>query len=162
MDEKKMTPEEMAVELRKLRESFPMDGSPVDAKAILAKLAEIRASMPLEWIEPRRKAKPERERLSGMNLRTQEDFDNEAVLDAVQELLADAEAVAAAGRERAFEMALDVYHAAEELIRDPENANLIPHYEDMRRAFIKDYGHPPPTKAETLARRAREAKKKGK
>lgn len=160
MQKPTMTPEEMVLELRKLREALPMDGTPMNAKAILARLAEIRAFLPLEGIEPVRKTEPER--ITRMDLRTQQDFDDAAVMHAVESLLADVQAIVDNARQRAFESALDIYYKAEELARDPENAELIPHVAEIRRAYESSYGHPIPTKAETDTRRAREARAKEK
>lgn len=156
MDKKTLSPEELVQEIRKLREEVPLDGRPLDAEKILAKLAEIRSMMPLEGIPLSRPKEPRQ--LQGLDLRTKQDFDDAAVIHAVESLAADAQAIVDAGMERAFEMALDVYYKAEELARDPENAELVQHVENMRRAFENSYGHPIPTKAETDARRAREAR----
>ena len=160
MQKKTMSPEEMVLELRKLRESLPMDGTPMNAQAILARLAEIRALLPLDGIEPVRKK--ESERMRRMDLRTQQDFDDAAVLQAVESLTLDVQAIVDNARQRAFESALDIYYKAEELARDPENAELIPHVEEIRKAYERSYGHPVPTKAETDARRAREERAKAK
>jgi hypothetical protein len=69
----------------------------------------------------------------------------------------DARALAAAAIESAVEHALDVYYTAEELALQPDHANLIPHVENMRRAYHEHYGRAIPTKEETERRRAREA-----
>jgi len=43
-------------------------------------------------------------------------------------------------------MAMKVYYAAEELAKDPEHAELIPHVEKMREAYSSFYGKPIPPK----------------
>lgn len=45
--------------------------------------------------------------------------------------------------------ALEIYYAAEELARDPEHAELIPHVARMREAYERDYGVPIPPKGES-------------
>ncbi|MEA2491650.1 MAG: hypothetical protein QOH21_3442 [Acidobacteriota bacterium] len=126
----------------------------LDTEQVLAGLAKIRATMPLHRI--RRTAHPPRA-TTRTDARTTEDFEMEAIADALESLADDARALAAAAIESAVEQALDVYYAAAELARQPEHANLIPHMENMRRAYHEQYGHAIPTKEETERRRAREA-----
>ncbi len=49
--------------------------------------------------------------------------------------------------EEVYARALQVYYKTEELVRDPENAHLIPHLEAMRAAHERDFGPIPPNPA---------------
>jgi hypothetical protein len=125
----------------------------MNTEEILAKLAEMRASLPPHKSPPRRKAPEGASRLDVMDL---EDFEMTAVADAIRDFADEVQAVADEARKNLFEKVLDIYYAAEELARDPEHANMIEHVEAMRAAYQRDYGHPIPTREETEARRARE------
>jgi hypothetical protein len=48
--------------------------------------------------------------------------------------------------EEAYRKALDVYYTAEELARNPEHAELLPHVDAMRQAHEAQYGRPIPPK----------------
>ena len=126
----------------------------MNAEAILAQLAKLREGMPL----PKRPRKPVVEKTSRIDARTIEDFEGEAVLEAVQALAEDVRAMVDEARDKAFESALDIYYAAVELARDPEHAELVEHVEKMRSAYERSYGHPIPSKEETEARRQRAKK----
>ena len=130
----------------------------LDADAILATLAQLRASLPKTDIPPAPKRPRERPDELLPPDATVEDFEYAAVIDALETAIDEVQAVADAARDRAFEMALDIYYKTEELARDPEQAHLIPHLESMRKAYVQSYGHPVPTKAETDRRRARKKK----
>lgn len=119
----------------------------MDAEAILAKLTEIRRSI------PRLKTKPRPENKSLAAARSLEDFENLAVIEALESLADDVHTAVEEARETAYQQALDVYYAAEELARDPEHAELISHVEAMRQAHQNSYGRPIPSKEATLARR---------
>jgi hypothetical protein len=66
--------------------------------------------------------------------------------DGLEGLADDLGAAIARKEAEAMEMALQVYYAAEELSRDPEHADLIPHVERMRDAYRSSYGRPIPLK----------------
>lgn len=138
-------PEKLLAMLRGLR-AMPNP----DPEDILAALTEMRPLIPREY---RRAAKDLPETTSRLDGATEEDLVWDAAQEAVESMLAEVEAVVRAERQRLFEKVLDIYYAAEEDSRDPENAHLIPHLEAMREAYEKDYGYPIPTKEETEARR---------
>ena len=120
----------------------------LDAEAILQKLAELRKSIPGIDEHPSRasidgRAQP----VDGIPLETDEDFEYAAVADALESMASDVQAAVDRAHAAATEKALQVYYAAEELSRDPEHANLIPHVEEMRRAYERTYGKPIPPKA---------------
>lgn len=119
----------------------------MDAEAILAKLTEIRRSI------PRLKTKPRPENKSLTAARSLEDFENLAVIEALESLADDVHTAVEEARQQAYEKALDVYYAAEELARDPEHAELIAQVEAMRQAHQSSYGRPIPSKEATEARR---------
>ena len=121
-----------------------------DPEAVLAVLTEIRPLIPPEF---RRAGKDLPETTSRLDGSTEEDLVWDAALEALESTMAEVEAVAQAKKQRLFEKVLDIYYAIEEATRDPENAQLIPHLEAMRAAYLRDYGHPIPTKEETEARR---------
>ncbi len=124
----------------------------LNAEEILAKLADIRSKIPPERLVP---VKPRPEKKSRIEARTLEEFEYAAVLEAVEGLAHEVRSSVDAAREQAFEQALDIYYAAEELARDPEHADVAEHVEKMRKAYESSYGHPIPSKEETEARRKR-------
>ena len=129
-----------------------------DPEAVLAALTEIRPLLPPEFLRATSDIPETTSRLEGS---TEEDLVWDASVEALESMLAELEAGVQAKKQRLFEQVLDVYYAIEEATRDPENAHLIPHAEAMRAAYLRDYGHPIPTKEETEARRRWEGKEKG-
>lgn len=114
----------------------------IDAEAILAKLAELRKSIPpLANIPPSRPQDEGRARAMD-----ETDLEYQAVADALESLANDLESAITRARDEATQKALEVYYAAEELARDPAHAELIPHVEAMRKAYEKDFGKPIPEK----------------
>lgn len=121
----------------------------MNAEAILAQLAKMRERLPV----PQRPRPRAPEKTSRVDARSVEDFEAEAVVEALESLAEDIRAIVDEKREKAFEMALDIYYKTEELSRDPENANLLEHVEKMQEAYERSYGHKIPTREETEARR---------
>ena len=117
---------------------------------MLAAIAEMRMLIPPEF---RLAGKDLPETTPWLDGATEEDFAWDTVQEALESFAAEVHAVAQTKRQRLFEKLLDLYYAAEEAIRDPNYAHLIPHVERMRKAYEKGYGHPMPTKEETEARR---------
>jgi len=119
----------------------------LDAEAILRKLAELRKSIPHVEEKPRSGTIDGRAAgIDGMPLETPEDFEYAAVADALDSLASDVRAAIDRAQAEATEKALEVYYTAEELARDPAHADLIPHVEQMRRAYERTYGKPIPPK----------------
>lgn len=129
----------------------------MNAEAVLAKLAEMRSKMPFDD-EIRNRKRPEK--TSRMEARDLEEFEMLSVADALEDLANDTRAMIDKRMAEAMEKALDVYYTAEELARLPEHAELIPHVENMRAAYQKQYGRPMPTKAETEERRRKKDEEK--
>lgn len=122
----------------------------MDAEKILGTLAEIRGSIPRLETPLRRP-----EKTSRVAARTVEEFEAEAVADALDSLATDLRAAIDDAQTKVYENALDVYYAAEELVRDPAHADEVrPHLEAMAAAYLASYGKPVPSKEETERRRA--------
>jgi hypothetical protein len=119
----------------------------LDAEPILRKLAEMRKSIPYMDEAPPRPASDGRAVLEGIPLETPEDFEYAAVIEALESLAGDLNAVIEQKRARLEADALEVYYTAEELARDPAHADLIPVVERLRQAYQNDHGKPiPPRK----------------
>jgi hypothetical protein len=118
----------------------------LDAAAFLAKLAELRKGIPDVGDLPARPRRNEEGRTSMFPGATMEDFDMMAVADGLEAFADDIQAVVDQKRASALVKALEIYYAAEELSRDPAHPELIPHVENMRRAYEADFGKPIPPK----------------
>ena len=113
----------------------------LDAAHVLRVLTHIRKSVPvIDRDTPRPLEDGRMAPVTGMPMRTAEDFEWAAVLQGIGSLLAEASAVARQKRARVDETALQVYYATEELSHDPQHAHLIPHVERIREAYERDYG----------------------
>jgi hypothetical protein len=145
-------PEQLLSELREIRKKLPFfdDGTPtpdkLDAELILRELAAIRKKIPFLGDEAPRQSEDCRFRLDDMPLETEEDFERAAVIEGLESLHDDLAAALERKRAAMIETALDIYYAAEEASRDPANAHLIEHVEQMRAAYERDYGRPIPSK----------------
>jgi hypothetical protein len=148
--EKKLGPEAMLRKLAEMRKSLAgNDGKKLDAEAILQTLAEMRESLPgIAGTRRSTDAHDGRSMLpNDVPAETEEDFEYAAVIDALQSFAADVDAVAEEARARVIESALQVYYAAEELARDPANAELIQLVQKMSEAYERDFRRPiPPRK----------------
>ena len=118
----------------------------LDAAAILSKLAELRKGIPDVGNLPPRPRKSDEGRTAMFPGATMEDFDLMAVADGLEALADDIHAVAEQKHAAAMVKALEIYYAAEELARDPAHPEVIPHVENMRRAYEADFGKPIPPK----------------
>lgn len=123
------------------------------AETILQRLTELNRSI------PRRKTPtplPERPGTTRMAAQTMDDFEAEAIADALEGMLAELQATLNEAATQLYEQCLDVYYAAEEMARTPEHAHLAEHVERMRAAYVQSYGRAVPTREETAARRKAE------
>ena len=75
-----------------------------------------------------------------------QDFEVLAVADALNTLADNIQSAIDVRMEKAYQQALDVYYAAEELARSPEHAAVLVQVEAMRRAHEATYGRPIPPK----------------
>ena len=111
----------------------------LNAEVILRQLAEIRRAIPyLQPGPPPAVIDGRAPDLEGMS--TEEDFEYAALADGLESLTRELEAAIDYAHELAKAKALEIYYTAEELARDPEHAELIPHVERMREAYERDYG----------------------
>ena len=116
-----------------------------DTELILRKLAEMRKLVPfLDDVRPRPATDGRMADFDGLPLTSEEDFEWAAVAEGLQSLADDISAGVEQKRARLLEQVLEIYYKAEELARDPEHADLIPHVERMRAAYERDYGRPIP------------------
>jgi hypothetical protein len=103
-----------------------------DAKPILRKLTALRSSMP----RARGKRTPETMRVANRI----DDFDHAALAEALESLASELRSAIEEMRADALHGALNAYYAAEELARDPEHAELVPHVAAMRVAYEREFG----------------------
>ena len=120
----------------------------LDAAEALKTLALVRASIPEKFRVPvpPREEPPQQLHFpaDALNEDAMELFELEAVQEAVETVLAELTASLDNARDLAVKEALKVFYAAEELAKDPENAELIPHVIAMREAYERDFGKPVP------------------
>jgi hypothetical protein len=151
METKKIDLEQITREFRELRLSLERNpDQPIHAEPILRRCAEIRETIPPEYLDPSRRPAYEGRMESelGFEPATPEEFESFIVHEAVRALVEDLGAAMAGARETARKMALRVYYAGEELARDPQHAHLIPQLEQLRLSYERDYGHPLPPKTD--------------
>jgi hypothetical protein len=119
-----------------------------DAAAALDTLALVRASIPEKFRVPvpPREAPPQQLHFPAdfLDEDAMELFEMEAVQEGVESVLAELTASLENARDLALKEALKVFYTAEELAKDPENAELIPHVISMREAYERDFGKPIP------------------
>ena len=116
------------------------------AAEILDELAKLRERLPEEMRRPR----PPKETTERMTFPASgdamADFEQQAIIDALQSLADDVHAGIEEKRAKMMEKALEIYYVAEELSKQPENAHLIKHVEEMQRAYQSEFGKPIPPK----------------
>jgi hypothetical protein len=128
----------------------------VDAGAILDTVAKVSATFQ-QTLTPEERALMQQQREQDELPATyaaeegslaESDFELAAAADALGTLAGQIQSVIDRRMEKLYEDALQVYYAAEELARDPEHADVIPHVEAMRRAHENSYGRPIPPRKE--------------
>ena len=123
-----------------------MTNAPTDkklnAQEILEKLTELRKRLPEIADLPRTSLGNEGRSMfpDGMPAETEEDFEYAAVIDALQSMADDVDAIIARKKQRALESALEIYYVMEQLARDPAHADLLPRLEEMRSAYQREFG----------------------
>src|SRR4029079_9917531 len=110
----------------------------IDAEKILQTLSVIRESIPQHMRRHNRVRKKSSD--GAFEAASLEDFELLTVADALAELSAQISDSVAFAREQALAEALKIYYAAEELAKDPAHADLIPHLEEMRQDYQRDFG----------------------
>jgi hypothetical protein len=150
---------------RPKRKRLPPNGKlpPIDAEGILSKLVEMRKSIPFLKDTPPsptgKNATLDGHMLSGpIDAETITAFDYQAVADGIAALASELQTAIEDAQTKAIDTALDAYYKAEELAREPEHADLIPHVQEMREAYQESYGRPIPSREET--ERERKSRKK--
>jgi hypothetical protein len=149
MMQKKLGPEALLQKLKELRKSLPPIAEQLDAEAILQAVAEMRESLPEITGGQRSNDTHDGRSLfpEGEPAETEEDFEWAAVIDALESFADDVSAIAEHKEAKLIESLLELYYAAEEAARDPANAELLPHLQEMREAYEHDFGEPiPPRK----------------
>lgn len=129
----------------------------VDTEAILQTVAKISATFQ-EALTPEERAlmnrplggdEPAATYAAEEGELAESDFELASAAEALRTLAGQIESVIDRRTQAAYEEGLRVYYVAEELARDPEHAELIPHVEAMRNAHQAQYGRPiPPRKKE--------------
>ena len=116
-----------------------MTTTKLDAEPILRELAAIRRAIP--YLQPGLQPPASEGRVEAQSA---EDFEYAALEDGLESLTKELEAALDHAYALATAKALEIYYAAEELARQPEHAELIPHVERMREAYEKEHGRPIP------------------
>jgi hypothetical protein len=133
-----------------MMENRKTKGGRIDAEAILRKLAQIRKAIPLiDHDAPLARSNESATVLvsHGMDADAVDEFDYAVVAEGFESLANELTAAIDAKQAAALAQSLEVYYTAEELSRDPQHANLIPHVQAMREAYERNYGRAiPPRK----------------
>lgn len=116
------------------------------AAEILDELAKLRERLPEEMRRPRPKKESSERMALPASGDAMADFEQQAIIDALQSLADDVHAGIEEKRAKMMEKALEIYYVAEELSKQPENAHLIKHVEEMQRAYQAEFGKPIPPK----------------
>lgn len=116
------------------------------AAEILDELAKLRERLPEEMKRPRPPREPTSRTAFPSSGDAMADFEQEAIIEALQSLADDVHAGIEEKRKKMMEKALEIYYVAEELSKQPENAHLIKHVEEMQRAYQAEFGKPIPPK----------------
>lgn len=120
----------------------------IDVEGILNTLASIRQQMP-RVVDVPAKAPVESAGIASFvpgDEDAMEAFEMEALADALESFAAEVSQSVEAAQEEAMAKALEIYYVAEELSKDPEHAHLIPHVEQMRAIYRRDFGTDIPKK----------------
>jgi len=116
------------------------------AAEILDELAKLRERLPEEMRRPRPKPESTERMAFPPSGDAMADFEQAAIIEALQSLADDVHAGIEVKRAKMMEKALEIYYVAEELAKQPENAHLIKHVEEMQRAYQAEFGKPIPKK----------------
>ncbi len=116
------------------------------AAEILDELAKLRERLPEEMRRPRPKKETSERMALPASGDAMADFEQAAIIEALQSLADDVHAGIEEKRAKMLEKALEIYYVAEELAKQPENAHLIKHVEEMQRAYQSEFGKPIPPK----------------
>jgi hypothetical protein len=110
------------------------------ALALVAEMREVISQIP-GWIAP-----PPSEAIALLprfvpgDERAEDIFEIMALAEALQSVTTELEATIAAGLRKSADQAMDLYYWAEEMIEDPQHAELIPFVEYVRKLLREVYG----------------------
>jgi hypothetical protein len=128
----------------------PMSEKPTDMEGIINDLASLRARLPKTARSRAAAPPPEKpgERMAFVpgDEEAMKAFEMLALEDTLESLLGDVQAIIQEKHEALIAKTLEIYYATEELSKDPEHADLIPHVEQMRAAYLRDFGTEIPPK----------------
>lgn len=147
-EEKPGDPQAIGREIDEIRKEWERSGGKLqNMEATLLRLAEMRNSIPgIEEVAVKRAGSDGRASFH----ETVEEFETFTFIEALETFAEDVAAYADRKEQELHDWVLQAYYTAEELARDPANADLIPHLETIRRAYEHDYGRPiPPRPAAT-------------
>ena len=116
------------------------------AAEILDELAKLRERLPEEMRRSRPKKESTERTAFPISGDAMADFEQAAIIEALQSLADDVHAGIEEKRAKMMEKALEIYYVAEELAKQPENAHLVKHVEEMPRAYQAEFGKPIPPK----------------
>jgi hypothetical protein len=135
---------------------------PLDVEATLALLAQLR-----EIHQEMRAISPDSARNAANERRTDEAmkhalatcasadtiqaFELETLSAVLGDLVHEMEVAREQAVSSAVEDCLEIYYKMEELALDPANADLLPSLENMRQAYMEDFGTPIPPRLERLS-----------
>jgi hypothetical protein len=111
----------------------------IDVEGILNTLAAVRKQIPHLADAPPRDT-PNAVTFPAAGDDAMELFEMETLADALESFSGEVSDSIETAREKVLAGALEVYYAAEELSKDPEQAHLIPLVEQMRESYRRDYG----------------------
>lgn len=139
--------------LRRIASKLPLGDDmferEVDAESIMQELADIRAGIPhLRDYRRPESGDGRAQTVDRSPLLNEQEFDLQAIADAVQALGEDLRTVLDEKMATVEQAVLRAYWTGVELVKDPANAHLEPMLEKMRAAYERDTGDPEPPKPE--------------
>jgi hypothetical protein len=121
-----------------------MSQKTVDVEGILNTIASVRAQLP--QLAKARAAAPPPEKPEEYlafvpgDEEAMKTFEMLALADGLESFAGELRTAIDEAQQTLMENAMNVYYAAEELIKDPEHAHLIPYVEQMRAIYLRDFG----------------------
>lgn len=116
----------------------------LEAQKVFDLVKQVRETIP-EHLRATPKKKPwEDTRMRDAS--NEEEFELLAIADALGELAEELHESIEKANAKILQDCLKVYYATEELVKDPKNAHLKPHLEEMRKAYEESYGQKIPPK----------------
>jgi len=127
-----------------------MSQKKVDVEGILNTIASVRAQLPqlakARAAAPRPEVTEERLAFVPGDEEAMKTFEMLALADGLESFADELQEAIDEANETLMADAMKVYYAAEELIKDPKHAHLIPYVEQMRAIYLSDFGTEIPPK----------------